>query len=472
MGNTTLSATLTGDEENPPIAVGARGTGTFRLTPAGLEYRITVNGLTGGITAAHFHRGRTGLNGGVEWTITGDFPPGPGVLTAVGVWTPASAPPLTPALIKELLMGNLYVNIHTAANGGGEIRGQITLASGTGFQAPMSPDQETAVPPPGGTGTGSCTLTDNGVVFSVTANNLNAAFTAAHFHNRATGGDGPVVRDIGPEWAMNHAEGVWTAGDPQALTGALVDELLEGALYLNVHTAAAPAGEIRGQVIQDEGWGYATVLHGGNEVGPVPGTADGTASVTLTELAIIHSLTVDGLSGAITAAHFHNAPAGANGPVVRDILADFAGTTERGNWQPNDAQALTPALICELLEGELYMNVHTAAHPGGEARGNLGSRTASSVGDPALGTLSLLTQNFPNPFASETVIAYRTVNDGNVSLKIYDVQGREVARVVDDYQTAGTHAVSFDAERLASGVYFYQLQAGAVTETRKMLIDR
>lgn len=469
-GNTTLTATLTGDEENPAVAVAGRGTGTFRLTAAGLEYRVTVNSLSGGITGAHFHTGRIGVNGGVALNITGDFPPGPGVLTAVGTWTPAGG--LTPALIKSLLQGDLYVNVHTAANPGGEIRGQITLASGTGLQGPMSPDQETGAPPPGGTGTTSCTLTDNGLVFSVTVDNLAGVVTGQHIHNRTTGADGGIVRDLAPEWAANHAEGVWQAIDPQPLTAALVDELLEGNCYFNVHTAAAPAGEVRGQALVGEGWGYGTILHGGNEVGPVPGRGTGTASLTLSELGIVHALTVDALSSAITAAHFHNAPAGVNGPVVRDITADFTGNSERGNWQPSDAQALTPALICELLQGELYINVHTLNNPGGEVRGNLGSRVAAGVDEASLNGLSMLMQNFPNPFAGQTAIAYRLPSEGFATLRLYDVQGRVVATLVDGYQTAGLHEVSFDADQLASGIYLYRLEAAGRVQTRKLLVGR
>jgi Cu/Zn superoxide dismutase len=471
-GNTTFTATLTGDEENPALAVNGRGTGTFRLTPAGLEYRVTVNGLTGGITAAHFHLGRIGANGGVSFTITGDFPPPPGMLTAVGVWTPASAPPLTPALIKSLLVGDLYVNVHTAANPGGEIRGQVTLASGTGLQAPMTVDQETGAPPAGGTGTASSTLTDNGLVFSVTVNNLSGAPTAEHIHNRTTGADGPVVRSLAAEWAGNHAEGVWQAIDPDPLTPALVDELLEGNCYFNVHTAAAPAGEVRGQALVGEGWGYSTSLHGGNEVGPVSTGGTGSASLTLTELGIVHAMTVDDLSSPITAAHFHNAPAGVNGAVVRDIFADFAGNSERGNWQPNDAQSLTPALICELIQGELYMNVHTTANPAGEVRGNLGSRVATGVDEGSFSGISMLMQNFPNPFVGHTAIAYRLPSEGFVTLRLYDVQGRTVATLVDGYQSAGLHEISFDANRLPSGIYLYRLESGGRVETRKLLVDR
>ena len=78
---------------------------------------------------------------------------------------------------------------------------------------------------------------------------------------------------------------------------------------------------------------------------------------------------VEGLD--ISAAHFHNAPIGANGGVVRDLGADFSGNTASGIWTSMDAQPLTDALLKELLSGNLYVNVHTAANPGGEIRGQV-----------------------------------------------------------------------------------------------------
>ncbi len=65
--------------------------------------------------------------------------------------------------------------------------------------------------------------------------------------------------------------------------------------------------------------------------------------------------------------------------------------------------------------------------------------------------------------------AYITANSF-VTLKVYDVLGREVAALVDGRQTAGGHAVQFDGSRYASGVYFYQIRAGAYRAVRKMLL--
>jgi hypothetical protein len=81
-----------------------------------------------------------------------------------------------------------------------------------------------------------------------------------------------------------------------------------------------------------------------------------------------------------------------------------------------------------------------------------------------------LSDNYPNPFNPTTVISYQLANDGLVTLKVYDILGKEVKTLVNGYKTAGNYSVSFDASKLSSGVYFYQLRAGNFISTKKMLL--
>ncbi|MDG5767252.1 T9SS type A sorting domain-containing protein [Balneolales bacterium ANBcel1] len=79
-----------------------------------------------------------------------------------------------------------------------------------------------------------------------------------------------------------------------------------------------------------------------------------------------------------------------------------------------------------------------------------------------------LDQNYPNPFNPSTTIVYATVESGQVRLSVYDILGRRVALLVDEYRPAGEHSVHFHTRGLSSGVYLYRLQVGDAARTRKM----
>src|SRR5262249_59684965 len=103
--------------------------------------------------------------------------------TMIGTWSPADASPLTPALITELFKDGIYFNVHTGANPGGEIRGQVQLASGAEFEARVTGAQENPPLAAGGTGTGSFTLTPDGLAFQITGEGLTPTTIAPHLHN-------------------------------------------------------------------------------------------------------------------------------------------------------------------------------------------------------------------------------------------------------------------------------------------------
>jgi tetratricopeptide (TPR) repeat protein len=81
-------------------------------------------------------------------------------------------------------------------------------------------------------------------------------------------------------------------------------------------------------------------------------------------------------------------------------------------------------------------------------------------------------QNYPNPFNPATTISYQIPRANHISLKIFDVLGREVATLVDEIQEPGYKSVYWDASAVASGVYFYRLQVGDFVQTRKLLVLR
>ena len=112
-----MKATLDGKSQVPPNTSAATGTADLDYDPASkkLSWKLTYSGLSGPATAAHFHAAEAGKNGGVAVAI-----PNAGSSPAEGSAT------LTDAQAADLLAGKYYVNVHTAAHPGGEIRGQVT----------------------------------------------------------------------------------------------------------------------------------------------------------------------------------------------------------------------------------------------------------------------------------------------------------------------------------------------------------
>ena len=83
-----------------------------------------------------------------------------------------------------------------------------------------------------------------------------------------------------------------------------------------------------------------------------------------------------------------------------------------------------------------------------------------------------LDQNYPNPFNPATSISFSLPSKSFVSLKVFDALGREVSILLADELPAGTYERQWNAAALPSGVYFYRLQAGSFTETKKLLFLR
>jgi hypothetical protein len=94
-----------------------------------------------------------------------------------------------------------------------------------------------------------------------------------------------------------------------------------------------------------------------------------------------------------------------------------------------------------------------------------------SISDPAAKPVTFeLSQNYPNPFNPSTTIAYQLPMQGDVSFTVFDVSGRKVHAKTFSNQPVGSHSISFNAENLSSGVYFYQLKVGETAQTKRMVL--
>jgi Cu/Zn superoxide dismutase len=448
------------------------GTAALSLTDAGLEFRVTGTGLTGDIINAHFHQGDIGVSGGIVRGIFDDLDGN----TASGVWTSTDAEPLTADMIEALLRGQLYINIHTVAHTAGEIRGQVLPSEGAPLRAFLTNEAADEPVTQEGSGTAAMVLTDQGLVYDVTVTGLTGEILNMHFHRGEAGVAGPVVHGIFDKLVGGTASGVWDAADGEPLTGELLEALVKGELYLNVHTAAHTGGEIRGQVYLSGGIGAAVQLDPAQEGAGITSDGTGTASLTLSQAGLAYGLTATSLTGAITDAHFHQAPPGVIGGVVRGIFDDFAGNSASGLWRPSDAEPLTNELLLELLAGNIYLNLHTAANTGGEIRGQIRpdgvvGTSIDAVSDE-LPDVSRLGQNYPNPFSSVTTIEFALAGSRHVLLEVYNVLGQRIAKLADSELPGGEYEARFESRNLPDGLYIYRLTVDGQRFSRTMVLLR
>jgi hypothetical protein len=562
-------ANLEGAQENPPVTTSGRGTGVFALGATGLHYTILVNGLSGTISAAHFHNAATGTNGGVVRALT--FANN----TTSGEWKPSDTQALTPALLTALISGNLYVNVHTAQNPGGEIRGQVTAFPGVGFVAYLNGAQENPPVTTTGQGLGAFVWSAEGLRYWATVTGLSGTISAAHFHNAAAGTNGGVVRAL--TFENNTTSGVWTATDTQPLTATLINSLWQGNLYVNVHTAQNPGGEIRGQVVSPEvpNASGLTVAFSRSIAGLSPDFAwqaviggDGKARVEIAAssndlttrvvgvggyymvrvtsgnnvLATWHSIpvqdnhTINLLLTGNRAVIQGSSPLSAGKPVVmstsQTVLSGIGPrvpgmsfrTSEIANGTLTvpvmftntrdlsggaltlsyDAARLTfqgariGEQMLEVLETESGRVTLTFDGLVSQEQTGLLLRFDGKLDDPGMLNLGgffydvyrmpilaietsvpldralpeafVLQQNYPNPFNPATQIRYALPQSGLVRLVVYNVLGQEVARLVDGHQDAGFHLVRWNADGMASGIYYYKLSAAGFSDVRKMLL--
>ena len=209
------------------------------------------------------------------------------------------------------------------------------------------------------------------VTLEARVSGLTGPITGAHIHKGSASENGAVVKALTVN--NDRITATWNRTDTEfPFTSTLLNDLLTGNLYVNVHTAANPNGEVRGQLMSTLNKVYTVQLEGSQEVPAVTGDAEATAWVMLSP--DHRTITVKGLahnlSGDITGAHIHMGPIGLSGPVVKPMVV--TGNTFAVTWTPNDnAEPLTPGAVEQLMDGELYLNVHTAANPNGEVRGQI-----------------------------------------------------------------------------------------------------
>lgn len=150
----------------------------------------------------------------------------------------------------------------------------------------------------------------------------------------------------------------------------------------------------------------------------------------------------------------------------------FLSTDEGAHWTPVNEGFTDSSNVLSIAVSKKYLFAGTVST--GIWRRLLSDMIVVAINEPeaSIPNRFSLSQNYPNPFNPSTVIIYQLPVSSHVTLKVYDVLGRLARTLVDERESAGSYSVTFNADGLVSGVYFYRLQAGPFSQTKKLIIIR
>lgn len=351
--SSTFTVNLSGNQEVPMVNTDSSATATVEIDESLPAFKVTIDAsMVEGASAAHVHAGTIGMNGGVAYPL---------VASGEGTYS-LMATDLTQGGLNDLLDGQWYLNVHTPANPGGEVRGQIVPNTTAVVTFSLSGLQEIPQVTAEAMGYGYALFNtlNNGVTLSVLTSGVADA-TMAHIHTGFAGVNGPVLVALAQdETDIN----VWTSGGELELDNATATLLLSGGHYVNVHTPAHPGGALRGQITASNIEVYGVLATGAQEVPAVTTDATALGSITLntTTMEITGTMTMFGLTP--TMGHIHVGEAGVNGGVA----VPFVNAGD-GIWTVN--ATLDAGSMALMQASGLYVNFHTTENPGGEVRGQI-----------------------------------------------------------------------------------------------------
>ena len=322
----------------------ASGFGLFILNEDSTNLSIYVDHDVSSPTGAHIHLGAPGVNGGISFAFASAISP------ISQSWALGSMD------VANLFAGDFYVNIHTVAFSGGEIRGQVGQDP-LPFLSTINEAQANA-----GAGSGSCpsgtmlaSLQGDGSSFDFEINHDIPADSIldSHFHLGAPGVSGAIKFGFSP---------VSPIVDSWALDTTNILNLISGDLYVNLHSDENPAGDIRGQISR-ENILWSIPITEAQVVGGTGSSAVGFGVLEINDTYDELSIYVEHDVSSATFGHIHLGLPGVDGAIQFGFSSVVSPINE--TW------SLTPANVNNLFSGDLYINLHSTTFTDGEIRGQI-----------------------------------------------------------------------------------------------------
>ena len=372
---TNFHAQLSGENEVPPVTTDATGLITATLTGDQLTIEGSFENLSSDYSASHIHTGAAGENGGVLTALTADV----STDNRSATYTAASNTfTLTSEQIDLLNQKGLYINVHTANFGSGELRGQLIENIDIEFAANLSGSNEVPSIITSAGGSVTATLNGNQLVIEGSFENLSGDYAASHIHSGMAGQNGGVVVALSPTVNADNKSGTFAAASNTfELTAEQMTTLENQGMYINIHSSTFAGGELRGQLVQSADAYFRTNLSGAYEMPAVKTMAYGGLVFQLKGDTLIASGSFANLSGEFDAeiaggSHLHMAEAGSNGSVMISLNATLSEDKLSGTYLPeNNRFEVTTEQKTALMSRKMYVNIHTKAFGSGELRGQV-----------------------------------------------------------------------------------------------------
>ena len=288
---------------------------------------------------------------------------------------------LRQSLRDSMLMRQAYFNLHTLDFGGGEIRGQFLLDAANYVFAPLGGANETNPVNTGATGMLVGELFPGRVSMTGSFQNLESDYAfnvagGAHLHNAIAGSNGDIVFLLNSDVEDDNRGGVFAVDSNVIALDMDQLALVQGRrLYVNIHSADQPAGEIRGQVLPISRTVFHSTLQGANSVPPNETTGLGSIKAELRNATLYLSGSFANLTSDYDSnigSHLHLASTGETGPVIFALTPTLDGDLRGGDYLPADNTfPLDSAQMAAFRGKDMYVNIHTVDFPAGEIRGQV-----------------------------------------------------------------------------------------------------
>jgi hypothetical protein len=278
---------------------------------------------------------------------------------------------LTEEQLANVVDGLTYINIHTAANSSGEVRGQVVPQM---LAIPFSMFMSGAMVRPtplvnSGTGSGTFSVEEDTLRFNIRYDGLSGPATAAHIHGPASASEpAGVLINLAP-FNGGAFDSSGTMSGQVTLSPEHKASILSGLTYVNIHTMANSGGEIRGQV--------APVLRrmalSGSTARPdaIATAGTGSGEFTLVRDTLRLNVSYRGLTGPASLAHIHGPATTSQSAGVLVNLAPYHEGAFGSAGAFSGTITFTPEQLAYFLDSLTYINIHTSLNGGGEIRGQI-----------------------------------------------------------------------------------------------------